>query len=126
MMKNTDKIKCPHCGEDSIAKIRPRMDGWQSVGNEFYCMMCSAALGPVPEEDASPETTSKNTDRLAALFGGELEEDAPEILNTDPAERRFCRDCRFYIVHPFHSRCGKFDRDTDPMDDCPEFESKEK
>ncbi len=123
-MKVNDHIKCPHCGEDTIVKVRPVMDGWTAKGNEFYCMMCQHSLGEAADASPAPaEEKKKNT--LAALFGGDIEEEKP-ALEINAGEKRFCRDCRFYVVHPFYNRCGKFDRETDPMGDCPEFESREK
>ena len=59
--------------------------------------------------------------RIAVLPGDGT---GPERI-ADDGVRRFCRDCRHYISHPFLSRCDRHDRAADPMGDCPDFTPKE-
>ncbi len=125
IMKNSDRIKCPHCNEETIVKIRQVMDGWQSTGREFYCMLCSQALGEARDDDIQPAIGKAPASGLAALFGGDTEQESAPVLETAEDEGHFCRDCRFCILHPFYLRCGKFHRETDPMDDCGDFEKRD-
>ena len=119
-MKPGEPFRCPACGEDSIVKMRRKMDGFRCVGEELVCMLCGAALPP--EKKAKPAETPARPNALADLLG--VEETAPERL-ADDGVRKFCRDCRYCIIHPFLSRCDLFDRAADPMGDCPRFAPKE-
>ncbi len=114
-MKNGDPFKCPGCGEDSILKLRRKMDGFRCTGEVLCCMLCGAEIAPVTP--AAPEEKTK-PDPLAAMLG--VKQDAPLRLEDD-GMRRFCRDCRHYIHHPFLSRCDRHGRAVDPMGDCPDF-----
>lgn len=115
-MKAGDVFRCPDCKQDSIVKVRRKMDGFRCLGEELVCMLCGAVQpGETPAEASDPE---KDANPLAALLG--VADTAPERL-ADDSGRGFCRDCKHYISHPFLSRCDKHDRGVNPMDDCPDF-----
>jgi len=119
-------FSCDACGNQSVAKLKPRMDGWTRVGDDLVCGLC----GAVTIEDYSPESSKtaapsfENRDALSQALGVEFEErqDLGEVLGED-GKTRFCRDCKHYIKHPFLSRCGYWDRPVEPMNDCPRFEA---
>jgi len=120
-MKDGERIRCPHCGESSVAKRKPKMEGWTRVGDVLVCALCGAELG-TPEE---PEKNAGNAaaQRLAALLG---EAPATRVTLAPGAEhRRFCRNCRSRVEHPFLLRCGRDGREVDPGDSCANFTPEE-
>ena len=120
-MKAGDKTRCPHCGEDTVVKSKPKMEGWTRVGDVLVCALCGGELG-APEK-ADGEKNSSSAAALAALLGA-----APEPkLRLDPGSehKRFCRNCRHRIEHPFVLRCGLDGREIDPGGCCANFAAKE-
>lgn len=112
-------FRCTFCHEDSVVKARKVLDGWSTVGEEFVCALCGAAV--VSEEEsldepdvsvAASECDSDTADsRVAALFDGD------GLCGS----RHFCRDCVHYLKHPFVSRCLLHDKPVEPMQDCPDY-----
>lgn len=120
-MKAGEKTRCPHCGEDTIAKSKPKLDGWTRVGDVLVCALCGAELG-VPEQPGG-EKSSSSAAELAALLG---EAPAPKLrLDPGSEHKRFCRNCRHKIEHPFLLRCGRDGREIDPGGCCANFEPEE-
>ena len=120
-MKAGDKTRCPHCNESTVVKSKPKMEGWTKVGDVLVCALCGGELG-VPEK-AGGENGSSSAAALAALLG-----EAPEPkLRLDPGteHRRFCRNCRHRIEHPFMLRCGLDGREIDPGGCCANFSPRE-
>ena len=116
-MRAGDVFQCPECKQESIIKIRRKMDGFRYLGDELVCMLCGAVLPEeAPSKTDDPEKDTANP--LAALLG--VEDAAPERL-ADDTGKGFCRDCKHYLRHPFLSRCDRHDRSVNPMDDCPDF-----
>ena len=122
-MKAGDKIRCPHCGEDTVVKSKPKMDGWTRVGDVLVCALCGAELG-TPEAPDAGSASGKAASALAALLG---EAPAPKLrLDPGAEHRRFCRNCRERIEHPFVLRCGRDGRAVDPGNSCEHFTDEEK
>lgn len=121
-MKAGDKITCPHCGEATVLKSKPKMDGWTRVGDVLVCALCGAEAG-VPESGSSGGRSAA-TAALEKLLGGTAE----AKIRLDPGEehRRFCRNCRERIEHPFVLRCGRDGRAVDPGNSCEHFTDGEK
>jgi len=125
-MKAGDRIRCPHCGDNTFVKEEVVMDGWTVKGKKLTCAMCGQKLA-----DAENAATAKESDggadkaKLSALSGllGEKPVEKPKF-DCDATLRRFCKDCAHFVIHPFMTRCGKFDRDVDPMGDCPEYQKR--
>ncbi len=111
-MKPGEQFCCPHCGENSFLMKEAVMEGWKKTGDVLKCVSCGAVIENVVPETAEQEKSDAQTrkrDALAALFGEE------------PAEKRFCRDCKFRVMNAFRIRCMKHDKDVNPMDDCEDF-----
>lgn len=121
-MKAGDKLICPHCGEPTVLKSKPKMEGWNRVGDVLVCALCGAEAGtPDAENSGGP---SASTAALAALLG----ETSEPKLRLDPGSehRRFCRNCRNRIEHPFVLRCGRDGSAVDPGNSCEHFIDEEK
>ena len=119
-MRAGETIPCPHCGERTVAKSKPVMEGWRVTGTVLVCPLCGGELGKPEEETAAGQSFSAAAGKLAALLGGEKEEPAFRLEKTEEYGR-FCRNCRHFIVHPFESRCGLTGRAADPMKECGDF-----
>ena len=116
-MKAGDKTRCPHCGENTVVKSKPKMEGWTRVGDELVCALCGAELG-VPEK-ADEGKNSSSAAALAALLG---EAPAPKLrLDPGAEHKRFCRNCRHRIEHPFVLRCDLDGHEIDPGSCCANF-----
>ncbi len=125
-MKAGDSLDCPHCGKNTFLKKETVMDGWTKKGEVLKCVSCGAMIAEIKE--AKPEQkTPLDTDaakKFKDLLGADFEK-KPEI-KVSSGEKKFCRDCAHLIAHPFLTRCMKFAKDVNPMDDCPSFTPKQK
>ncbi|NOY74594.1 MAG: hypothetical protein GXP32_02240 [Kiritimatiellaeota bacterium] len=125
-MKPGDEVICPHCGKDSFASKKTLMDGWTKLGDILVCAVCGAKLADLDGDgnrDAGKDGGdggSRPTSSLAAALG--VDEVERPTLDAAEDERRFCRDCKHYISHPFMDRCSLLDKKVAPMDDCDRFE----
>ena len=119
------QIECPHCGQDSLVKIETEMDGWTKAGEFYACALCSHKLADIVagEPKVDLEAKAKSLEKFADFLGTKPSE-KDEVVEDD-GERRFCRDCRHFLLHPFLTRCVRFDKDVAPMGDCPDFETRE-
>lgn len=120
------QFTCPHCGKDSVVAVKTQMDGWTKVGEYFACALCQAKLEDVAAVKAAAKTAAWDPDkeaRLAAFLG--TEKDAVKRVVDDDGERRFCRDCRHLLEHPFKVYCLLHKMDVNPMSDCDRFERRQ-
>lgn len=122
-MREGESIVCPRCGERSIVKSKNKMDGFSLVGKVLVCALCGAELGK-PVEDGS-EKKNSTADRLAALLGESAPPEAKADLTPGDGYGRFCRNCVYFIEHPFKTLCGVDGHAADPMGECPRFKKKE-
>ena len=121
-MKAGDKITCPACGESCFAQKKSIMDGWTKIGDSLVCSLCGYQLlerQPDEQSDDSSSAIDAKKSALAELLGG-VEVEKP-VIESSADERIFCRDCCFFISHPFMSRCSHHNREVGPMDDCSDF-----
>ncbi len=124
-MKEGEAIHCPHCNEQSAVKLVTVMDGWSVAGKHLACALCGAKLGEPASPEAAKKESAKAVDAFAALLGEGAEAAPKADLTPDENYGRFCRNCREFIVHPFRTMCGKFQRPADPMGECPDFAKKD-
>ncbi len=125
-MKPGDPFSCPHCKHDTFLKKESVMDGWVKRGEVLQCAACSATIAEwrsPAETEAEKRKTASSSLRLQALLG-EKPPEKPKISLSD-ADRRFCKDCRSAVRHPFHLMCSRFDRETEAMADCPSYEPRD-
>lgn len=123
-MKPGDEIKCPHCNADAFLVKKTLMDGWTKTGEILSCSACSQKIADMPDKGVETAQKSKSVSKLAAFLDTEQEK-KPE-LHASSDEKCFCRDCEYFISHPFLSRCDLHNRDVEPMNDCPSFKPKKK
>ena len=121
-MKPGDEYNCPHCGRNSFLKKETVMDGWTKKGEVLKCAACGALACELRPDTGKETDPLKNdaAERLKNLFGGE-EFIAKPTLKAEGSEANFCKDCAFLIPHPFVFKCSKFNKNVDPMGDCPDF-----
>ncbi len=114
---------CPFCGETTIPGKKLRDNGGFSAVEVEFCVFCGRELPEalkVTEESTADGAVSAARSELSSLLGGETPAARPR-LEAAPDEKRFCRDCAWFVPHPFISRCEKFHRAADPMGDCASF-----
>ena len=77
----------------------------------------------LPVDDASSTKDSHNP--LASLFGESSSDSVDSSLKalfTEPtSDVHFCKDCRYFISHPFECRCALTERVVNPTDDCSRY-----
>ncbi len=126
-MKPGDSFDCPHCGRNSFLKKESVMDGWKKTGEVLKCASCSAWVADLPlggrEEEgessaAGKENSRSSGDALKKLLGTE-EEDQTKNAEFLKEKLSFCRDCAHMVSNAFRLYCTKWNRDVNPMDDCP-------
>ena len=115
-MNAGDRITCPHCGQNTVVKLKPKMDGWTRVGDVLSCAFCGAELGTPAKETSG---AGKKSAALAALLGEELT--AGPSLAPGEDHKRFCRNCKNLIEHPFLLRCARDGREVYPGGCCEHF-----
>ena len=117
-----DKLICPYCREATVVKRKPKMRGWTRIGDALVCALCGAELGTPPAAgDAPPPSSAARA--LAALLG---ETEKPSVrLDPGSEYRRFCRNCRNRIEHPFVLRCARNGGAIEPGGCCEFFEPEE-
>ena len=119
-MKQGEEVECIHCGKSTFVVKKSVMDGWTKTGDIFACSLCDAKLADV--EDEAVERDNRSSQASSALAGFLDTEPEEQIeLVAEGSEAHFCRDCDNLIVHPFLIRCELYDKDVDPMGDCPDF-----
>ena len=121
-MKPGDSFDCPHCGKNTFLKKEAVMDGWTKKGEVLKCVSCGAVIEEFREEKQEKKNplSGDAAQRFKNLLGEQEFDKKPE-LHASAGEKKFCRDCMHLIVHPFLSRCMKFAKEVNPMDDCPFF-----
>lgn len=120
-MKAGDKIICPHCKQDTFVKEQAILDGWTIKEKILKCPLCDKKIADAHEESQEEKDEKKKVSlsALSNLLGGvELEKNT---INISSDVKRFCKDCKNFVEHPFHTRCAHWDKDVDPMDDCEFF-----
>ena len=118
-MQPNDKIICPACKEASMAKLKNKMDGFTVVGKVLTCMLCGAELEAYKAAETATTGSEKKLEQLGMLLGA-----APSAtvrLAAADDEKRFCKDCKHFLKHPFVDRCDLDNHPVDPMDDCEYF-----
>lgn len=123
-MKPGEAFDCKFCGKSSFLKKVSVMDGWTKKGEILACVCCSAKIADINPEQAKAADNSKSLSKLASFLGTGID-DKPHIEASED-EKRFCKNCRNYIVHPFHSKCSLHNKEMGPMDDCPSYTPKDK
>jgi hypothetical protein len=125
-----NKVNCPVCGESTVPVRRSERLDWSTVDVFWACALCGARLSIEDKTtggsaEPEPETSPESIDKLAGFLGDDLAEikhgSAKDLLD-DGSEIQFCRDCKHFLKHPFVCRCLFYDRDTEPMKHCSNFE----
>ena len=127
-MKPGEKFTCPACGNAAFAKLEKILDGWDVKGEHLVCSFCGADAGaPDAPQASDPNSVSAGRKALDALFGNDesAAQKKPSILDSEePGERRFCRDCAHALVNVFAVICTRKHCEVQPMDDCPDYETR--
>jgi len=120
-MQPNEKIICPACGEPSMAKLQVKMDGFRKTGEVLVCMLCNAELTEVntAEQQSDAARNDQKLHDLGMLLGAVPV--ATARLTAADDEKRFCKDCKHFLKHPFVDRCDLDNHPVEAMDDCSNF-----
>ena len=122
-MQANEKITCPVCKEPSMAKSKTKFDGFNKVGEVLVCMLCGAELGTAESlAEADAVRNDQKIHDLGVLLGAAPAARARLAAADD--EKRFCKDCKHFLKHPFVDRCDLDNHPVDPMDDCDKFQKR--
>lgn len=122
-MKKGDRLKCPHCGEETFVKQEILMDGWTKKGEILVCALCGKKLGDAGAEPERTDSSSGKLSALQSLLGGETVE--KPVVDLSQSDRRFCKDCVHAIRNAFVFRCALTGSEVGSMDDCGRFRRRE-
>lgn len=114
-------MRCPHCQEESFAKKKTLTENWKVVGEIEVCALCGREWKKSAPDSAGNSKSNASKAKLAALLGGDLTE---KVELAGSVDNKFCRNCRYFLVHPFKTICSLTDFEADPMGECPRFEKK--
>ncbi|MBI2441515.1 MAG: hypothetical protein HYV35_09105 [Lentisphaerae bacterium] len=118
--KQSIKISCPGCGQDTLLKRESIYEGFKRVGEKLSCAVCGhvfsdEAAVPFKVKKSMPGFTHGDLPRPSKVFG---EQEVSATVG------RLCRHCAHYIVNPFLQRCGRSNREVEATDTCEEFTPK--
>ena len=148
--KNTSTHKrfCKVCGCYRSVVSKKKLVDFRVVGESLTCAFCGSNLDEAAVEKPKSalaglfnDTPQESSQGVSSLFVDTTSDSAhikKEIssstsnvpkkesivfLDSDKAAR-FCRDCVFFMYHPYKSYCCKHDKDVSPSDDCKDFSSR--
>lgn len=77
--------------------------------------------------EANPLALGKKEEANPLAMGKQEEGEALKALfSEDASDVHFCKECCYFIRHPFECRCGRSGKIVSPVDDCGEFEAQKK
>ena len=120
------KVFCTHCGRAFVPICCKKIEDFRVVGEYWGCPVCHHPLD-MPKPSSKDNSAFPKTNGFGQLFGdtsSQMRKPSKSIFSTDVSDVHLCKDCRYYLVHPFDSRCTRFDRPVEPTDDCPDFVEK--
>ena len=126
-MKAGDEIICKYCGKNSFLVKKTIMDGWTKVEDVLICSSCSLEIQKICKEEklsGKEEIKNSSLDKFSSFLG--TKQVKKLVIKSNEGEKRFCRDCKHYISHPFLNRCSLQQVEVNPMDDCKSFENSER
>ncbi|MCQ2377727.1 MAG: hypothetical protein MJ016_00750 [Victivallaceae bacterium] len=122
-MKENERLVCPRCGNETIARKYRANDDFLAPVYRLKCALCDADLGEISAPESPDAGHDRAAARLSALLGGETTQKV--TLERGDGYRRGCRNCRNFVSHPFKAICSLTGNETDPMHDCGKFVSRE-
>lgn len=104
-MEKKKFIKCPACKERSFINLKKEFAGFKISAEKKTCALCGYEF----MQDEEIEYIEENP-----------------LFKDEDDEKRFCRDCRYYVIHPWTQRCTLHRKDVTALDTCPDFQPPEK
>jgi hypothetical protein len=102
-MENKKFIKCPACKEKSFVIIKKDFVGFKAIAEKKACAMCGYEF----KEDEDIDYIQEKS-----------------LFNDDGEEKKFCRNCEHYVVHPLTQVCDLIKKEVTALDSCDRFEKK--
>ena len=142
---DTPKRFCSKCGCYRQAVSKKKVVDFQVCGETLFCPFCGTNLDEAKVENAksaldglftdksksdskpsvlsifSDTSNDRSTSKDDILSSPEPNDDnSIQFLDNDK-EAHFCKDCEFFMFHPYKSYCCKHEKDVSPTDDCKDF-----
>ena len=142
---SNQKRFCKTCGCYRLAVSKKKIVDFRVVGETLSCPFCGSNLDEAPLEKPKSaldglfcDSSKPSHKQISSIFDASKDQSSPlkpEIsqnsqkatspqgilfLDSDK-EAHFCRDCEFFMYHPYKSYCCKHDKDVSPSDDCSGF-----
>ncbi len=121
---------CPVCRRHCKPIVCNKIVDFQVVDSYQGCPFCKSPV-ETPKQDSKPlsstETNNKSPSALDSLLGVKQPKKSSHssILEKTEDNVPFCKNCEFYLIHPYKTHCCKFDRPTDPNGDCQSFQKRQ-
>lgn len=99
-MENKKFIKCPSCKETSFIRVKKEFTGFKISSEKKTCALCGYEF-----------TDNEEIEYI---------EEKP-LFKDEGSEKKFCRDCQYYVVHPWTQKCTLSNKEVTALDTCNEF-----
>jgi hypothetical protein len=110
------KVICENCKEETFLRSEPIYDGFEKVGDTYFCMLCGCKY----VEDSLPEECVEEKN---SFFSDDDIEEVPDPF-ADEKDTDSCRKCKNYIINAFQQKCGITQKNVLATDICFDFEEK--
>ena len=94
----------PFCKEQSFIRLEKEYDGFKVINQKKICALCGYEF---KDDEEVPYIEEK------------------PLFNDENEEAHFCRDCQYYVVHPWTQKCTLTNQEVTALDTCPEFVKRE-
>ncbi len=114
-----ESLTCPFCGSNlddaKIEKANSVLDGLFNDNPRSSSRPSINSIFSDSQKDISP-----SKDDILSNVNSDKSTNSIQFLDNDK-EAHFCKDCEFFMFHPFKSFCCKHEKDVSPTDDCNSF-----
>jgi hypothetical protein len=102
-MESKKFINCPSCKEKSFINVKKDFQGFKVVAEKKTCALCGYEFKQDEDIDYVQERS---------------------LFNDEIGEKRICRGCEHYVVHPLTQVCDLTRKEVTALDSCEQFEKK--
>ena len=134
---STTKRFCKTCGCYRTAVSKKKIVDLRVMGETLSCPFCGSDLKEAPLESSRSAldglfkgSSIPSKKSIPSIFGGSDGEkpcsssSKVSIFLDSGKEAHFCKDCEFFMFHPYKSYCCKHEKDVSPTDDCMDFSAR--
>ena len=128
---------CKGFGCYRTAVVKKKIVDFRVVGETLSCPFCGSNLDDAAIESSRSslgglfnDSSDSNKHSISSIFSDSNSQNPSGngktshrglVFLDDAKEAHFCRDCEFFMYHPYKSYCCKHEKDVSPSDDCMDF-----